>query len=77
MFRRLPASPVSSAGTMAMIAPLLGEMKRPWPMPKIASASITSGMLAAEPSRKTWSTARPPMQTAMPDAVTMRAPKRS
>ena len=77
MFSRLPASPVSSSGAVAMIEPLLGEMKRPWPTPKIASASITIGMLAAAPSRKTWSTARPAMQTTMPDAVTTRAPKRS
>src|SRR5215467_5375328 len=49
-FRSPPASPVRDAGAAATTALLLGEMNNPWPIPKTASASITSGRLAAVPS---------------------------
>ena len=49
-FRSPPASPVSEAGAAATIALLLGEMNNPWPIPKIASASITAGRLVGAPS---------------------------
>ena len=52
-FSALPAWPVCSAGAVAMIALLLGEMNRPCPAPTMASASMTNGRLPAVPSRKT------------------------
>src|SRR5262249_44847925 len=48
--RSPPASPVRDAGAAATTALLLGEMNNPWPIPKTARASITSGRLAGAPS---------------------------
>src|SRR5215831_275874 len=76
-FRSPPASPVRDAGAAATTALLLGEMKSPWPIPKTARASITSGRLAGAPSSTAKSSTSATTQMSMPDPVRSRGPSRS